>query len=228
MCAPPPRRNASAPAASTTTWTMSATPRATTPSLKCWGISALVTTSRSSPSRLHGSWCPRTTACPRTGCWLPSIRKTMRRQNSGARLPDCRSTKSSASRPPTISGAWAIPAPAVRAARSSTTMAPRFPAGRPAVRTRTATGSSRSGTWCSCSSRKVRPAPACRCRARRSTPAWGWSASPPSCKASTTTTTSTFFVRSSWPAPKPPVRSPTGRSAPAIAWWRTICAAPLS
>ena len=76
----------------------------------------------------------------------------------------------------TISGAWAIPARAGRAARSSTTTAPAFPAGRRAAPTRTATGSSRSGTWCSCSSRKGRPAPACRCRAPRSTPAWGWSA----------------------------------------------------
>ena len=49
---------------------------------------------------------------------------------SGARSPACRTTGSSASPPPTISGAWAIPAPAARAGRSSTTTAPH--PGRPA------------------------------------------------------------------------------------------------
>ena len=54
--APPRRRNASAPAASTTTWTTSATPRATTPSSRCWGISASATTSRKRRSPMPGSW----------------------------------------------------------------------------------------------------------------------------------------------------------------------------
>ena len=41
-----PRRNACAPAASTTISTMSATPRATTPSSRCWAISPSATISR--------------------------------------------------------------------------------------------------------------------------------------------------------------------------------------
>ena len=123
------------------------------------------------------------------------LRGRGRRRRSGRRSPACRTSGSSASRPRTISGAWATPARAARAAKSSTTTATTSRAARPAARTRTATGSSRSGTWCSCSSRKARPAPACRCRGRRSTPAWGWSASPRSCRASTTTTTSTFSAR---------------------------------
>jgi alanyl-tRNA synthetase len=45
-CARPPRRNACAPAASTTTWTTSATPRGITPSSRCWAISASATISR--------------------------------------------------------------------------------------------------------------------------------------------------------------------------------------
>ena len=44
--APPPRRNACAPAASTTISTMSAIPRATTPSSRCWAISPSATISR--------------------------------------------------------------------------------------------------------------------------------------------------------------------------------------
>ena len=72
--------------------------------------------------------------------------------------------------------------PAAHARRSSTIMARRSPAARPAARTRMATGSSKSGTWCSCSSRRGRPAPAPRCRAHPSTPGWGWSASSPSCR----------------------------------------------
>ena len=48
-------RNASAPAASTTTSTMSATPRATTPSSKCSAISRSATISRSARSRSPGT-----------------------------------------------------------------------------------------------------------------------------------------------------------------------------
>jgi hypothetical protein len=53
--APPRRRNACAPAASTTIWTMSAIPRATIRSLKCWGISALAITSSPTRSPLPGN-----------------------------------------------------------------------------------------------------------------------------------------------------------------------------
>ena len=48
--AQPRRRNACARAASTTTSTMSATPRVTTPSLRCSATSRLATTSRNAPS----------------------------------------------------------------------------------------------------------------------------------------------------------------------------------
>ena len=51
-----------------------------------------------------------------------------------------------------ISGPWAIPARAVRAARSSLITARKWPAGRRARPMRTAIATSRSGTWCSCSS----------------------------------------------------------------------------
>ena len=50
---------------------------------------------------------------------------------SGRRSPACPTSASSASRPPTISGAWATPARAARARRSSTTMATHIPGGPP-------------------------------------------------------------------------------------------------
>ena len=62
----PPRRNACAPAASTTTSTMSATPRATTPSSRCSATSPSATTSRSARSSSPGTWSPRNSACRRT------------------------------------------------------------------------------------------------------------------------------------------------------------------
>ena len=55
MSAPPPRRNASAPAASTTTSIMSAIPRAITRFSKCSAISPLAIISRSRPLRSPGS-----------------------------------------------------------------------------------------------------------------------------------------------------------------------------
>ena len=74
----------------------------------------------------------------------------------GRRSQACRTPGSSASRRRTISGRWATPAPAVRARKSSSTTATRFPAALPARRTRTATDSSRSGISCSCSSSRSR------------------------------------------------------------------------
>ena len=66
--------------------------------------------------------------------------------------------RSSASRPRTISGRWAIPAPAAPARRSSSTRATRSRAARPAAPTRTAIASSNSGTSSSCSSSRSSPA----------------------------------------------------------------------
>ena len=60
----PPRRNACAPAASTTTSTMSATPRATTPSSRCSATSRSATTSRSARSSSPGTCSPRSSASP--------------------------------------------------------------------------------------------------------------------------------------------------------------------
>ncbi len=60
--APRPRRNACAPAASTTTSTMSATPRATTPSSRCSAISRSATISRSARSSSPGTCSPRISA----------------------------------------------------------------------------------------------------------------------------------------------------------------------
>ena len=68
-----PRRNACAPAASTTTSTMSATPRAITPSSRCSATSPSATTSRTARSSSPGTWSPRSSACRRTGCSSPSI-----------------------------------------------------------------------------------------------------------------------------------------------------------
>ena len=53
--APPRRRNACAPAASTMISTMSAIPRATTPSSRCWGISPSAIISRKTPSSSPGT-----------------------------------------------------------------------------------------------------------------------------------------------------------------------------
>ena len=58
-----PRRNACAPAASTTTWRTSATRRATTPSSRCSATSPSATTSRSWRSNWPGTWSPRNSAC---------------------------------------------------------------------------------------------------------------------------------------------------------------------
>jgi hypothetical protein len=51
----PPCSAACAPAASTTTWKTSATPRVTTPSSKCWATSASATTSSATPSTTPGN-----------------------------------------------------------------------------------------------------------------------------------------------------------------------------
>ena len=109
-----------------------------------------------------------------------------------AGLPD---ERISASPAPTISGPWAIPAPADPARRFSTTMGRTSPAARPAVRTPRATASSRSGTSSSCNMSSTRAGSACLCRIPPSTPAWESSASPPSCKAPTTITPSTCSGR---------------------------------
>jgi alanyl-tRNA synthetase len=66
----------------------------------------------------------------RTACSSPSMPTTTRPSTCGRRSPACRRAGSSAS-PPTISGRWAIPAPAAPARRSSTTTARYIPGGPP-------------------------------------------------------------------------------------------------
>ncbi len=77
------------------------------------------------PDAIELAWTllTRTSACRATSCWSRSIPRTRRPPPCGARSPGCRTSASSASRPPTISGAWATPARAARARRSSTTTA---------------------------------------------------------------------------------------------------------
>ena len=88
---------------------------------------------------------------------------TTRRARSGRRSPASATTASSASATRTTSGRWARPAPAARAARSTTCRATTSPAPsrRPAASARarpaTAIAGSRSGTWCSCSSSRWPP-----------------------------------------------------------------------
>ncbi len=123
-------------------------------------------------------------------------------------------TESCASRPPTISGRWAIPARAAPAPRFFMTTGRACRAARRAVLTRTATASSRSGTSCSCSSSSSTRRPGSICPGPRSTPAWGSSGSPRCCRASTTTTTSTCSAGSSRRARRSPERGPRGRRRP--------------
>jgi recombination protein RecA len=63
--APPRRRNACAPAASTTISTMSATPRAITPSSRCSAISPSATISRNDAIELAWNLITKDSACPR-------------------------------------------------------------------------------------------------------------------------------------------------------------------
>ena len=95
----------------------------------------------------------RLRAARRRSCWSPSMPRTTKPTASGRRSPACRTDR--IIRIPTVGQFLAHgryrPVRPVHA-RSSTTTAPRFPAARPARRTRTATGSSRSGTSSSCSS----------------------------------------------------------------------------
>jgi hypothetical protein len=64
------RRNACAPAASTTTWKTSATPRATTPSSRCWATSASATISSATPSSTPGNCWSMSTSCRQDKLWV--------------------------------------------------------------------------------------------------------------------------------------------------------------
>ena len=97
-------------------------------------------------------------ACRRTGCSSPSITTTTRPSICGRRSPAFRIAHHPHRDSPTISGRWAIPAPAAPARKSSTIRASTL-AGRPARQrpTRTATASSNSGTSSSCNTSRSAP-----------------------------------------------------------------------
>ena len=144
-----------------------------------------------------------------------STRTTTRRSGSGARSPACPTSASSGWARRTTTGTWACPAPAARAARSSSTAgrstAPRATSRRRgplprvleprlhAVRARRRAQQGRLR-------HPRRPA-----RPRTSTPAWASSGSPSCCRASTTSTRSTRSARSSTARPSSRAR----RTAPA-------------
>ncbi len=198
MCGPLLRSAACGPVASTTTWKTWATPPATTPSLRCWAISRLATTSSARRSLMPGACSRRSISCPPKSSGSPSTRKTMRLMAFGRTRSACRrpasfglATTRAPVTPATTSGRWPTRAPAALAAKSSTTTAPMWPVGHRAHRMKTATATSRSGTWSSCSTTVTRPGCSTRCRARAWTRAWALSALPRCSRACTAITRST-------------------------------------
>ena len=210
MCARRARRNACAPAASTTISTASATPPATTPSSKCWGTFRSAITSRKRPSSSPGTSSRATSRSPRIACLSPSIPRTRTLCACGRRSPAFPTGESCASRPPTISGRWARPALAAPARKSSMTTASISRAARRGAPRPKATATSKSGTSSSCSTSSCPAAGARTFPGPPSIPAWGWSASPRSCRACTTITTSISSAASSSLRPKP--RAPRPRA----------------
>ena len=157
---PPPRRNACAWAANTTTWKMSGARPGTTPFSRCSATSPLATISRRKPFAWPGISSPWSWAWTRTASMSPSSARTTRPASCGKKWPACRRTASSAWTRRTISGPWATPAPAVRARKFMSIRARTWPAARTAASaSATATGSWKSGTWSSCSSTGPRTEP---------------------------------------------------------------------
>ena len=111
---------------------MSATPRATTPSSRCWAISASATTSRNRRSTYAWELVTRDFGLPQGPPAGHRLRRGRRRGRAlEARSPACRTSASSASRPRTISGAWATPARAARAREIFYDHGPAIPGGPP-------------------------------------------------------------------------------------------------
>jgi alanyl-tRNA synthetase len=111
---------------------------------------------------------------PKDRCWSPSSSRTTTPPRSGKRSPACPTTASSASRPPTISGAWATPAPAARAREIFYDHGPhpRRPARQPDE-----DGDRFIEIWNLVFMQFEEGPPGTRVALprRRSTPAWGWS-----------------------------------------------------
>jgi alanyl-tRNA synthetase len=126
----PPRRNACAPAASTTTSTMSATPRATTPSSRCSAISRSATISRTRDrARLEPAHQGIRPAPDKLTVTVYHRRRRGVRPVEEDRRP-AREPHHPHRRPRTISGRWATPA---RAALLGDLLRPRrhIPGGPP-------------------------------------------------------------------------------------------------
>ena len=114
-------RNACAPAASTTTSTMSATPRAITPSSRCWAISPSATISRKTRSSSPGTLITQDLGAAQG----PAVRsRSMPTTTRRAAVEEDRGLPGRPHhphrRPRTISGRWATPARAAPARKSST------------------------------------------------------------------------------------------------------------
>ena len=147
------RRNACAPAASTTTSTMSATPRAITPSSRCSATSPSATISRSSAIELAWNLVTKEFGLPKDKLLVTVYHdddEAAGLWKKIAGLPDERII-----RIPTSDNFWAMGDTGPCGPCSEIFYRPwraHLRAARPAARTRTATASSRSGTSSSCSS----------------------------------------------------------------------------
>ena len=190
--APRPRRNACAPAASTTTSRTSATPRAITPSSRCWATSRSATISRSRRSSSPGTCSPRSTASPRTSCWSPSTPSDDEAAGCWrkiAGLPDSRII-----RIPTSDNFWAMgdTGPCGPCSEIFYDHGDDIPGGPPGSPDQDGDRFIEIWNLVFMQFEQVtKDEPRRPAASRRSTPAWAWSASPRCCRASTTTTTST-------------------------------------
>jgi alanyl-tRNA synthetase len=109
--APRRRRNACAPAASTTIWKTSATPRATTPSSRCWATSASATTSSRTRSSYAWELLTDVFKLPKDKLWVTVYAEDDEAYDIWREGSACRSSASCASAttraratPPTTSG----------------------------------------------------------------------------------------------------------------------------